>query len=629
MKIKFCGLLLIFLFIITGCDSNDDEPPPPHPELSKLPEAKTEPVNSALNFDELSERASQILFQGRPVDATLYGLDLEQVGEYYNNQLPDYSPEAELKFRKTLFEISKSFKELKSADNASAADNQAVMADIVRYYAGHPEFDIGYIDVWMGLSPYIINQINGPLLDIPRTIQNDQPITNEQQALDYIARLAQFDQFTQSIVQKFNYDMEKGWIPPKEVLQGALKYLNKFTKPKPEKHPLAINFFEKIESVDSLSLDQKAVLTDELTRQMEDVVYPAYKSVAENVAAALDKAREEDGIWAQPNGEKYYQDAILQLGNSTLRADDIHQIGLNEVKRISAEMNKILNPMGYNKGSVGQKMKRINLESRFLYPDSDEGRATLLADLNKYIEEINAKMGDLFKTKPPYQVEVRAFPEEVQDGAPGGQYTPPALDGSKPGIYWINLRDMKANPKYGLKTLTYHEANPGHHWQIALNLAQDDLPLLRRIAPYNAYVEGWALYSELVAKEIGMYEKDPFGDLGRLQAELFRAVRLVVDTGLHHKKWTREKAIKYMADTTGSADSEVVSEIERYMAWPGQALGYKLGMLKIVELRENAQKKLGEQFDLAEFHDLVLLGGAVPMTVLEQRVERWIAKKSS
>jgi uncharacterized protein (DUF885 family) len=212
----------------------------------------------------------------------------------------------------------------------------------------------------------------------------------------------------------------------------------------------------------------------------------------------------------------------------------------------------------------------------------------------------------------------------VQDSAAGGQYTSPAIDGSKPGIYWINLADITANPKFDLKTLTYHEANPGHHWQIALNLAQEQLPLLRRIAPYNAYAEGWGLYAELVAYEMGMYKNDPFGNLGRLKAELFRSVRLVVDTGMHAKKWTREQAVQYMAQTTGAASSDVIAEIERYMAWPGQALGYKLGMLKIVELRQQAKTALGDGFDIKAFHDLVLLTGAVPMAVLEQKVQLWI-----
>ena len=410
-------------------------------------------------------------------------------------------------------------------------------------------------------------------------------------------------------------------------LKGAINFLEGFIKAKPEEHMLVTAFKEKLAKVESINDDTKKRLVEDAVRAVSEVIYPSYQAMAERTKSLMDKAPTESGIWAQPNGEEYYQDAILQLGDSTKTAEQIHQIGVEEVERISKQMDFILKEQGYKDGPVGERMKKINDEPRFLYPDSDAGRKQLLDDLNGYIAEINEKMAPLFKTKPPYDVEVRAFPVEIQDGAPGGQYTSPSLDGSKPGVYWINLRDMKANPKFSLKTLTYHEANPGHHWQVALNLAQDDLPFLRRIAPYNAYIEGWALYSELVAAEIGMYKNDPFGDLGRLQAELFRAVRLVVDTGLHHKRWTREQAIEYMAEKTGSAESDVVAEIERYMAWPGQALGYKLGMIKILELRETAKNKLGEKFDLAEFHDLVLLGGAVPMAVLEQKVNSWIALK--
>ncbi len=287
-------------------------------------------------------------------------------------------------------------------------------------------------------------------------------------------------------------------------------------------------------------------------------------------------------------------------------------------------MNTILVNEGYTNGTVGDRMVALNEEERFLYEDSKAGREQLLADLNGYIDEITLKMAPVFKTKPSYEVQVRSFPVEIQDGAPGGQYSPPSVDGSKPGIYWINLRDMKANPKFGLKTLTYHEANPGHHWQVALNMDQASLPFLRRIAPYNAYVEGWALYSEKVASELGLYENDPFSDLGRLQAELFRAVRLVVDTGMHHIRWTREQAITYMSEITGTAESDVVAEIERYITWPGQALGYKLGMLKILSLRDHAKTALGNKFELSAFHDVLLLGGAVPMAVLERNIEQLI-----
>jgi len=262
-----------------------------------------------------------------------------------------------------------------------------------------------------------------------------------------------------------------------------------------------------------------------------------------------------------------------------------------------------------------------------LYEDSDQGRQTLLDDLNVQVQTVMAKAPTFFKTLPSQDVAVKRIPVESQAGEAGGFYTQPSLDGSRGGIYWINLRDMSAVPKFSLKTLTYHEAVPGHHFQIALNMAQQNIGLLRQNAPFNAYVEGWALYAELVAKEMGMYENDPFGDLGRLQAELYRAVRLVVDTGLHRKKWSREQAIDYFHNTTGTSMTDVVAEVERYMAWPGQALGYKLGMLQFVELRDMAKNALGDKFDILAFHDVILLPGARPMSVVKQDVQAWVASQ--
>jgi uncharacterized protein (DUF885 family) len=385
--------------------------------------------------------------------------------------------------------------------------------------------------------------------------------------------LSQFKDLIASIEAKLAFDTAQNWLPPKSTTTGAIRYLKGFTSAEPASHSFVKSFSDKVNQIENLTTVEKEQLINSATKQVRDVVYPAYASMLLTTEKLLPKARNEAGVWAQPQGEKYYQEAIYQLGDSKLSADTIHQIGLDEVARISKEMDSILTAQGYNTGSVGARMVALNEEERFLYADSKEGRDELLRDINGYITDITKKMTPIFKTKPSYQVEVRAFPVEIQDGAPGGQYSAPALDGSKPGIYWINLRDMKANPKFGLKTLTYHEANPGHHWQVALNMEQANLPFLRRIAPYNAYVEGWALYSEQVAKELGMYENDPFGDLGRLQAELFRAVRLVVDTGMHHKRWTREQAITYMGEITGTAESDVIAEIERYITWPAQALG--------------------------------------------------------
>lgn len=634
MKKTLLASAITSIFLVSACvpdgkvsDSNDSVVTTNAKEV-QVETALAKQSKASLNL--LYQQATQQLFQQRAFSATMFGMSNREAGKYINDKVEIFTPNNEARLRRTLLALSTEIANYKNADkSATGQTNQKVMASLTRYFAGSPDFPIGFIDSWMGLSPFIVNQINGPLIDIPRIMQNDQAITNESQALDYIARLGQFDRVVSSIIEKQKFDAKQNWLPPAVTLTGAIRYLNGFTRAEPENHALVTAFTDKVNAISTLSTSEKALLIKQATNKMRTIVYPAYQLVIESTELLLTKARSESGIWAQPNGEAYYQDSIKQLGDSALTATQIHQLGLDEVARISAEMNKILQEQGYTDGSVGQRMVALTDEPRFLYEDSKSGRAELLNDINGYIDEMTTKMAPVFKTTPSYQVEVRAFPEEVQDGSPGGMYTPPAIDGSKPGIYWINLRDMKANPKFGLKTLTYHEASPGHHWQAALNMDQTSMPFLRRIAPYNAYAEGWALYSEQVAFELGLYDDDSFGNLGRLQAELFRAVRLVVDTGLHQKRWTREQAISYMSEQTGTAESDVIAEIERYMAWPGQALGYKLGMLKILSLRKHAKTKLGDNFDLSEFHDVVLLGGAVPMAVLEHNINQWLEHKLS
>ncbi|MCO7227330.1 DUF885 family protein [Pleionea sp. CnH1-48] len=613
--------------MLTACEPSTPESGTTKPVVDKTAENAVENKDSSStqHIEQLFKQTTHAFFGDRSLTATLFGLSAEDAGGKFSHRLEDYTPEKEQQFRAALQGYEQKLKHvaLQNVDT-ELADNVRVMANLARYYSGAPGFDVGYIDGWMGHSPFIVNQINGPTIDIPNFMQNSHVIHNLQDAEDYIQRLHGFKQLMESIRAKLMADAKQNWLPPKVLIEKALHFLDGFTKTKVSEHGLVSNFVEKLSKVEGISAEDKQKLIKLAEHEVEHSVYPGYRLVAEAMRKLLPQGRAEAGIWAQPNGETFYRDAVKQLGDTNLSPEAIHQIGLDEVKRITAEMDRILLAQGYKEGTVGERMTALNEEPRFLYEDSDEGRAQLLKDLNTMIEEINVRMPELFATKPPYPVEVRRIPIATQDGEAGGRYTPPTLDGSVPGIYWINLRDMKANPRFDLKTLTYHEANPGHHWQIALNMSLDSLPVLRRIAPYNAYVEGWALYSELVAWEMGMYKDDPFGDLGRLKAELFRAVRLVVDTGLHYKKWTREEAIDYMEKTTGTARSDVVAEIERYMAWPGQALGYKLGMLKIVDLRNQAKQALGDKFDIRQFHDLVLLGGAMPMRVLEEKVDSWI-----
>jgi uncharacterized protein (DUF885 family) len=301
----------------------------------------------------------------------------------------------------------------------------------------------------------------------------------------------------------------------------------------------------------------------------------------------------------------------------------VHQTGLDEVARITAEMDAILRAEGYTEGTVGERMQQLGLEDRFLYPNTAEGKEALLADARAQVAGIKEVMPDWFLRQPKHPVEVRPVPDFSQDSAPTGYYNPPARDGSRPGIYWLNVRDTALHPKFALPTLSYHEAIPGHHTHFATTIEQDIPPIVQAIWS-NSAGEGWALYAEQLAAEMGMYEGDPYGDLGRLQAELHRAVRLVVDTGMHAKKWSREQAIEYMIDAEGVEESTAVSEIERYAVWPGQALGYKLGMLKILELRAEARQRLGDRFDIREFNDTVLQVASTPLPYIEATVREWI-----
>ena len=579
---------------------------------------KTKP-NSSSDLNQLYDKSAITLFHARPASASMYGVDEKLAGGHYSDRLDDYSPVAGSQLRHKMNTIAVQLHNVKAKD-----DNTVVMENLSRYFAGNQDFDIGYIDSWMGLSAFIVNQINGPLIDVPNAMITNQQIKNLDDANDYIKRLDYFDIFVEHVLAKMAADADKGWIPPLVIVNKSSAAMKSFIQPKSDEHPFVTSFVEKIKDLDNITPLQKNELTDKVKQLVKTKVYPSFNSVLTHLEDLSLSARNEAGIWAQPGGTAFYADALKKQGDTSLTPAQVHQIGLDEVTRITQQMDAILISQGHTQGSVGERMMALSEDPQFLYEDSKRGRAQLIADLNGYIKQISAMMPQYFASIPKYKVEVRAFPKSREATAPGGMYTNPPLDGSAPGIYWVNLYNLKANPKYSLKTLTYHEAIPGHHWQVALNLEQDSLPMLRRIAPYNAYVEGWALYSERFASEMGLYKEDPYGDLGRLKDELFRAVRLVVDTGLHYKKWSREQAIKYMAETTGSVESDVVAEIERYMVWPGQALGYKLGMLNILKLRAEAKKQLGDKFDIKAFHDVVLLGGAVPMEVLNQKVADWI-----
>jgi uncharacterized protein (DUF885 family) len=385
---------------------------------------------------------------------------------------------------------------------------------------------------------------------------------------------------------------------------------------------------EKMETA-GLPRNEQQRIADEARVRIEDTVYPAYRRLIAYFEQLDDKVEDNHGVWALPDGDALYALAIKLFTTTDYSADYIHEFGLAEVDRIQAEILGILQQEGWDvSAGFTVVMQELSERDEFYYSDTTEGREAILADYRAIIDEVSESLDPYFDIQHATPVEVDRIPEFREKTAPGAYYQRPAFDGSRPGTFYANLYDIKATPKYTMRTLAYHEAIPGHHFQIDIQQQQKDLPFFRRMIPFTAYTEGWALYAERVAWELGLQE-DRYDNIGRLQAELFRAVRLVVDTGIHAKRWSREQAIDYMMRNTGTTESDVVAEIERYFVMPGQALAYKIGMTKILELRELAQSELGDRFDMRQFHNVVLSNGALPLNILEEVVLDYIRDAQS
>jgi uncharacterized protein (DUF885 family) len=394
-------------------------------------------------------------------------------------------------------------------------------------------------------------------------------------------------------------------------------------------HPLYSQFVNKISKTD-ISEENKEALTEELEEVINNHVTKGFSLLKDFMVRTQKYANTNDGVWSLPNGDEYYQLQIRSYTTTDYTANEIHEMGVNEVKRISNRMSEILKNLGYdtNNKSVGQIMNDLNEDPKFLYADTPDRKDIVIADYTAMVKEAQEVMVDYFATMPKADVIVKAVPEYSEQTAAGGYYQSPALDGSRPGVFYANLYDIKQTPTYSMRTLAYHEATPGHHHQIAHSLENESLTLYRRFGyRTSAFSEGWALYSEQLALEAGL-ASNKYDELGILQSELFRAVRLVVDTGMHHKKWSREKAMDYMKSKTGMSDTEVRVEIERYLVWPGQALSYKVGMIKMLDLRDKAMNALGSKFDIKKFHSAVLDHGIPPLFIVEQKIDEMIKESS-
>ena len=477
---------------------------------------------------------------------------------------------------------------------------------------------------------YPISPMFGTQVQLASFLQTSHVVKNEKTARNYVARLKAMGGKLDALTAEMQRQSAAGVVLPSALLERSLVVIDDTIQPSPEDSPLVTSFVERMAKAEELDDTLRTSLHDEAIEAVRTSVYPAYERMRAALIAERPNAEGvADGVSRLPDGAAFYQAMLRQFTTSDYTPEQVHELGLAEVARIDAEMDALLKSQGLETGTVAERMAALRTDPRFLFENTEAGREQLLARYREILDDISQQMPEYFKTIPPGQLAVERIPASAEKGSAMAYYNPAALDGSRQGTFYANLRDTAELPTWGMKTLAVHEGIPGHHFQIAMARELKDLPLLRQQPIYTAYSEGWALYAERLAAEIGLYENDPFGDLGRLQAEMFRAVRLVVDTGLHAKGWTREQAIEYMVGTAGMGEDEVVSEVERYMALPGQATAYKVGQLKILELRDRARKALGPKFNLKDFHTVVLESGAVPLTVLEQLVDEWIATGST
>jgi uncharacterized protein (DUF885 family) len=549
-----------------------------------------------------------------PEQATRLGLDTGARAAF-RAQLDDESP---ARRARDLARSKRELAELRTVDRDKLSPSGKIDFDVIAYQldrgiAGSERFTYGSSGGGR-FAPYVLSQLSGVYQEVPDFLDSQHRVTNAADADAYLARLSAFPKALDANSERQRVDAARAVFAPDYILDTTQKQLAALRDQPAAATILVTSFAAKLKAA-----NLPPELADRAARIVETEVFPALDRQRALVTELRAKASHDAGVWRLPDGDAYYAAAVSAATTTELDGNAIHQLGLAQVAEIGARIDKILIAQGMTKGTVGARLIALNERPDQLFANTDEGRNALLAQLNRQIEAMYRRLPEAFNTLPKAPVEVRRVPPHIQAGAPGGYYQNASIDGSRPAIYYINLRDTFDRPKFGLATLTHHEAVPGHHLQVSIGLESDAIPMLRRRGGFSAYTEGWALYAEQLADEMGIYDGDPLGQVGYLQSLLFRATRLVVDSGMHAKRWSREKATDYLIATTGIARGRSQSEIDRYTVWPGQACSYKIGHTVWVRLRDEARAKAGASFDLKQFHEL-LRQGAMPLTLLERLV---------
>jgi uncharacterized protein (DUF885 family) len=578
-------------------------------------------ATGSLSLDQFYEKVFYDLGLRDPENFTAMGLPRSFRPDFLNNTLTNVSDA----YLHQTYELERKFSQQLSAyDPKKQTPKQLISTAILSWYlTDHTQGEeFMYHD-------YTLNSTYGVHIALHDLMVEYQPITSAEDAKLYVVRLDAFPARIDGVLAQMRLREQKGIFMPGWMIDRVVGQLRAMSPTDAKSSPFYATFARKVGALANISAGDRQALLAEGEKAVAQKVSPSYRRLADYLSGIRSKGRTTDGVWDLPDGDAYYRYMARHHTNTNLTPDEIHTLGQREVTRIQGEIRQALDALGYRGMSLGEGINAVIAASGVYPTNTQQGKQQVLDAFRAIIDRANSNLASQFDLLPKTPVEVRATPPEQEASAPGGYYFQPSLDGTRPGVFYANL-GRGSYARYNMPTLAYHEAVPGHHFQLSIQAELQGVPLFQKAAIFplpTAFVEGWGLYAEKLAAEAGFYRDDPHGNIGRLKAELFRGSRLVVDTGIHAKRWTRSQAIAYMDEANGTLGGAYAGEVERYIAWPGQALAYKVGELRILELRERARTRLGAKFNIKEFHNTVLGSGSLPLSVLEQAVERYTASK--
>lgn len=612
-KVKISVLLFSSVLALTGCKQEVKDPEQDAVSHEEIIKEQSKKLNDwfEVQFQQEIDKS--------PMMQTYLGIKTDDYGKW--DDISSKQEAEDLERAKERLAYLKDSVDVSQLNDATALSYKLMKQDLENEIA---DFQYRFYN-------YPVNQMSGMQSNIPAFLINMHRIKDKSDAEAYISRLNGINEMFTQAVENIKIREKNGILPPKFVFAKVLDDCRNIIVGQPfdksnQESTLLADFKSKISTL-KLSDKEQSELVSKAEKGLVESVKPAYDNLIKLLEGQQQRATTDDGCWKFPKGAAFYDNALQRTTTTAMTADQIHELGLKEVDRIHNEMRDIMKQVKYE-GTLQDFFKYMKEDKKFYFANTEEGKAAYLKQAVGLIDTMKSKLDELFITKPKADIIVKAVEPFREKSAGKAFYQSGTPDGSRPGTYYANLYDMTAMPIYQMEALAYHEGIPGHHMQRSIAQELQDIPKFRKFGGYTAYTEGWGLYTELLPKEIGMYS-DPYSDFGRLAMELWRACRLVVDTGIHSKKWSREEGIKYYVDNTPNAESDAIKMVERHIVMPGQATAYKIGMIKILELRENARKTLGDAFDIREFHDVVLTNGAVPLTILEELVGEWVAGKSA